>query len=146
MLKTAAISFGLLLLALAAPAQALDFKEGQAWSYRTRPGEEASQIYIVRIDRDLRSKPIFHLYIDGLKLKNPLIEGGIQDHLLHVPVSQESLAASVIQMTQANSAPIDISEGYDIWRQAFVNGSTGVFALPVGEIVQYIENAFNKPK
>jgi hypothetical protein len=144
--KILAFSLGLLLLALAAPAQAIDFQVGQAWSYRARANEQASQIYIVRIDRDLGSRPIFHVYVDGLKLKNPLIEGGVQDHLVHLPLSQEALDASVVAMVQANAALPDISEGYDVWRSAFLEGRAGVFTMPLSDAIQYIENASNKPK
>ncbi len=139
-----AVVFVLLLQILALPAEAITFDVGQVWSYRTRPGEEASRIYIARIDRDLGSKSIFHLYIDGLKLKNPLIEGGVQDHLVHVPVSKEALEASVISMTQEGVIPPDISEGYIIWREAFEQGRAGVFTISLQQIVQYIEDQFAK--
>ena len=146
MQKTLLFSLGLLLLALAGPVQAIDFQVGQVWSYRTRPNEQNSQLYVVRIDRDLGSRPIFHIYVDGLKLKNPRIKGGIQTQLAHMPVSQESLDASVVSMVQANASLPDITEGYVIWREAFLDGRAGVFTMTVGEAVQYIENAFNKPK
>jgi hypothetical protein len=146
MQKSLLVALGLLLLALAAPAQAIDFQVGQAWSYRARPGEQDSQLYIVQIDRDLGTRPIFHIYVDGLKLKNPLIKGGIQAQLAHLPVSQESLEASVVTMVQANASLPDITEGYVIWREAFLDGRAGVFTMPLNEAIQYIENAFNKPK
>ncbi len=145
MLKAFLVSMALL-VALAAPAQAIDYREGQAWSYKNRPGEAASLIYIARIDRGLGPNPIFHLYIDGLKLKNPLIEGRVQDTLPHVPISQEALDASVVELVQAAAGLPDISEGYAIWRTAFEKGQTGVFTIPVAQIVQHIEDAFNKPK
>lgn len=144
MLRTFAVV--LLLQLLAVPAMAASFEVGQVWSYRTRPGEDASRLYIARIDRDLSAKAIFHLYIDGLTLKNPLVEGEVQDHLPHVPVSRETLEASVIALQAENVLPPDISEGYVLWREAFEQGRAGVFTLSVQEIVQYIEDAFNKPK
>ena len=146
MLKKIAVAIFLLLQPVAAPALATDFQEGQIWSYQTRPGEESSRIFIVRIDRGLSSRPIFHIYVDGLKLKNPLIKGGIQDHLPYEPVSQESLEASVTRLLQSDAGMPDISEGYTAWLLAFENRQTGVFTMPVKDIVQHIENAFNKPK
>jgi hypothetical protein len=141
-----AVAFVLLLQFFALPAEATNFEVGQVWSYRTRPGEDASRLYIARIDRNLGSQPIFHLYIDGLKLKNPLAEGEVQDHLPHVPVSRQTLEASVIALQQENVLPPDISEGYVIWREAFERGEAGVFTLSVQQLIQYIEDAFNKPK
>jgi hypothetical protein len=137
-----AVALVLLLQLLALPAEATAFDVGQVWSYRTRAGEEASRAYVARVDRDLGSKPVFHLYIDGLKLKNPLVEGGVQDHLVHVPVSQEALEASVIAMTQEGVIPPDISEGYIIWREAFEQGQAGVFTMSLQRVVQYIEDQF----
>ena len=141
-----AVVFVLLLQVLAFPAEAANFQVGQVWSYRTRAGEDASRLYIARIDRDLGAKPIFHLYIDGLKLKNPLLESKVQDHLVHVPVSREALEASVIALQSENVLPPDISEGYVLWLEAFERGQAGVFTMSVQQVVQYIEDQFNKPK
>ena len=150
MLKTVAVAAVLLLQLLvlslpAGPVLAADYAAGQIWSYHTRPGEEDSRLYIVRIDRELSAKPIFHIYVDGLKLKNPLMTGGIQDHLPHAPVSQESLDASVVALLKSDAPMPNIAEGYSLWRLAFGRGQAGVFTMPVKEVVQYIEDAFNKP-
>ena len=134
----------LLLQLLALPAVAASFEVGQVWRYNTRPGEEASRLYIAHIDRDLATRTIFHLYIDGLKLQNPLMAGGVQDHLTHVPVSRETLEASVTELQQENVLPPDISEGYVLWREAFEKGQAGVFTVPVAQIVGIIEQAFAK--
>jgi hypothetical protein len=146
MFRKAAFSVVLLLQLLAAPSVAAEYQEGQVWSYGTRAGEEGSRLYIVRIDRELSIRPIFHIYVDGLKLKNPLMEGGLQEHLPHAPVDQETLDASVVELLQADASMPHIGEGYSLWREAFGQGRAGVFTQPVSEIVQHIENAFNAPK
>jgi len=149
MLKKAALAVVLLVSVLvpavvvcAGPALAADYEAGQVWRYQTRPGEEASRLYIVRVDRELSARPIFHIYLDGLKLKNALMEGGVQKNLPHAAVSQESLDSSVIELLQAEAPMPNIGEGYAIWRLAFGRGETGVFTLPVKDVVQYIEDAF----
>lgn len=144
MFRKAAFSIALLLQLLAVPALAIDFREGQIWSYHTRPGEEASRIFIVRIDRELSARPIFHIYVDGLKLRNPLMEGSLQDHLPHAPVDEETLEASVVELLQSDAPMPHIGEGYSLWREAFGQGRAGVFTQPLDEIVQHIEDAFNK--
>ncbi len=146
MLKTAAAALGLALLLLPAPAGAIDFQVAQVWSYQTRPGEENSQIYIAKIDRDIGTRTIYHIYVEGLRLKNPLIEGGEQQALSHVPITKEALEASVTGEPRRVTAVPDISEGYIIWHDAFIQGRAGVFTMPVKEVVQHIEDAFNKPK
>jgi len=149
MLKKAALACVLLLSILlptlpvwTGAALAADYQAGQVWRYQTRPGEEASRLYIVRVDRDLSARPIFHIYLDGLKLKNDLMEGGVQKNLPHAPVSQESLDNSVVELLQAEAPMPNIAEGYALWRLAFGRGEAGVFTLPVKDVVQYIEDAF----
>ncbi|HEY9536912.1 MAG TPA: hypothetical protein VIS03_04905 [Kiloniellaceae bacterium] len=146
MMKKAVLAVIVLLSLAAAPALAASFEEGQIWRYQTRPGEEASRLFIARIDRGLGTQSIYHIYVDGLKLKNPLYEGGVQDHLPHAPVTRQALEASVTELLQEDAAMPDISEGYAAWLLAFEKGQAGVFTQPVNQIVQLIENAFSQVK
>ena len=146
MRKFALAATAIFLLAGVSSARAIDFQVGQVWNYDTRPGEEGSQIYVAKIDRDLAPRTIYHIYVDGLRLKNPLIEGGEQDHLTHVPLSREALEASVTGDPRSEIDLPNIAEGYVLWHEAFVKGQAGVFNAPVKEIVQHIEDAFNQPR
>src|SRR3546814_10896491 len=83
MMKKAVLAVIVLLSLAAAPALAASFEEGQIWRYQTRPGEEASRLFIARIHRGLGTQSIYHIYVDGQKLKNPPYEGGVQDYLPH---------------------------------------------------------------
>src|SRR3546814_17034999 len=98
------------------------------------------------IDRGLGTQSIYHIYVDGLKLKNPLYEGGVQDHLPHAPVTRQALEASVTELLQEDAAMPDISEGYAAWLLAFEKGQAGVFTPPANQIVQLIDNAFTARK
>ena len=133
-------------LAVAVPARAVELKTGQVWSYHTRPGEEGSRIYLARIDRGMGPRDIYHLYIDGLKLKNPKMEGGMQDHLVHLPIVREALEASVTELLQSDAEMPDISEGYALWLLSFEKGQAGVFTIPVDQAIQYVEKAFTGQK
>lgn len=146
MMKKAVLAITLLLSLAAAPAVAASFEEGQIWRYQTRPGEEASRLFIARIDRGIGTQTIYHIYLDGLKLKNPLYEGGVQDHLPHAPVTRQSLETSVTELLEENATMPDIAEGYAAWLLAFEKGQAGVFTLPVNQIVQHIEDAFAQAK
>lgn len=57
--------------------EAAEYNVGQIWKYQTRENESSSQIYIVRIDTDKKLINIYHIYVDGVKIKNPYIDGGI---------------------------------------------------------------------
>ena len=137
-----AVVLQLLVLVWVGPALAADYQAGQIWSYQTRAGEEASRLYIVRVDRELSARPIFHIYLDGLNLKNALMADGVQKTLPYAPVGQESLDSSVVELLQADAPMPNIGEGYGLWRLAFGRGEAGVFTIPVKDVVQYIEDAF----
>lgn len=120
------------------------FKTGQVWNYHTRVGEEQSKIYLVRIDIGKKDELIYHLFIDGLKIKNPATTSGIQGHLPHSPVSEQTLRESVTSLITSETSPLpDISEGYAIWKNAYDNNQGGVFSIPVKNIIEYIETSIN---
>ncbi len=117
------------------------YHAGQVWDYRTREGEEASRIFIVRADPDEALGTIYHIYVDGLDIQNPHTEAGVQDHLPHSPVSEKTLDDSVttLALEQSEDLP-DISEGYEVWKEAFDKGEGGIFTIPVQQIIQFIED------
>ena len=117
------------------------YKIGQVWNYKTRDNEEGSRIFIVRADPNEKLGTIYHIYIDGLKVKNPHIDSGIQDDLPHSPVSEKTLDESVTTLAIENSTDLpDVSEGYQTWKEAFDKGEGGVFTIPANQIIQYIED------
>src|SRR3546814_11986500 len=120
--------------------------EGQIWRYQTRPGEEASRLFIARIDHGLSSQPIYHIYLDGLKLRNPLMAGGVQETLPFAPVSREAIEASVTELLQSDAAMPDVSEGYAAWLRAYAGGQDGVFTLTGNTLGQHTAAAFNGHK
>lgn len=146
MLKNALVAAILALTLSGMPAWAASFEEGQIWRYDARPGEESSRLFIARIDRGLAGQTIYHIYLDGLTLKNPLYEGGVQDHLPHAPVTRQALEASVTELLESDAKMPDISEGYAEWLLAFEKGQAGVFTIPAKQIVQLVEDAFTKAK
>lgn len=117
----------------------LHFEEGQVWRYQTRAHESESKLYIVRID-EFNGNRIFHIFLDGLSLKNQNTESGIQTVLPHAPVDQDSLEKSFLEFQGYTDTPPDISEGYSIWREAFDSGDAGAFNIPISQVVQYIED------
>ncbi len=121
-----------------------EFKEGQVWKYETRDGEESSLVYIVKIDNNDVLGNIYHLYIDGISIKNPYSESGYQDHIPHSPVDATTLEKSLTELVHVTSDPPDISQGYKIWKEALESGEGGVFNIQIKEIIQYIEEALNK--
>jgi hypothetical protein len=50
------------------------YQTGQVWTYSTRKGEEASKLFIVHIDQHEKLGNIYHIFVDGLSVKNLHIE------------------------------------------------------------------------
>ena len=119
------------------------YQAGQIWRYKTRPGEEGSRLYIVKIEvlPSAGATKIYHLYVDGLRIVNPCLSGGMQTTLQHLPVGQETLNQSVdAYLGTAEELP-DISEGYQTWKALFEAGESGYFTLPIAKIAQCVEDA-----
>lgn len=116
-----------------------DYAVGQAWTYRTRPGEEASRVAIRHLDREPEDGDVFHVSILDVKLRNHRLPGGRQPAMHHAAVSRASLDTSLLAL--AGDADTDESwrDGYAVWRQAYDNGDAGVFDLPLAEVLGYIE-------
>ena len=74
------------------------YAEGQVWNYKTREGEEESRLYIVKVESDEMLGWIFHIFVDGLEIKNPHLAGGVQSVLPHSPVSEVTLDKSVTSL------------------------------------------------
>ena len=115
------------------------YAAGQVWKYRTRQGENSSQLYIAKVE-PLPQGLAFHIYVDGLHLKN---RRGEQTALPHAPVSEKTLNASVTSLVAENTHIPDISEAYDIWREAYDRGDAGIWDIPVAELVTIIEEVAN---
>lgn len=115
------------------------FKPGQVWQYRTRPGEEHSKLYIVKVDV-IDDESVFHIYVDGLTLANPYVAGHLQSCLPHAAVNENSLADSVINLAEDAARMPDMTEGYEVWHAAFKQGKAGILDLPIASVVQLIED------
>lgn len=120
-----------------------DFKVGQIWKYNTRSGEEESRIYIVKTAEEKGYGTIFHIHVDGLRIKNPRIESGVQNDISHAPVDIETLNASVKELESTQEEMPSIEEGYQIWKEAFDKNEAGIFTIPVSEIAKFLEGAIN---
>lgn len=122
------------------PHVQVEFQAGQRWTYRTRPGEDTSTVLILRRD-DEPNGTALHVALDGLRLGNPHLPGGVQMELGHAPVTADALRASVLELIQVN-APLPADEGgYRQWREAADRGEAGVFTLTLAEILDVIGQA-----
>src|SRR6266513_4745920 len=62
-----------------------EFKVGQVWNYRTRPGEENSTLVVLKVETAPGWKTIVHVGVTGLKIKT---SRGIQYTIPHMPFDE----------------------------------------------------------
>lgn len=132
------------LLSMVGLAKATDYAEGQVWSYKTRAGEEKSTVLINRIEQNEKLGKIFHISIDGVRVKNRHAARGISTELPHFPVSEETLKKSLIRRLGTRAPNPDYVEGYKTWKAAFDAGHAGIFTISVSEIIGFVEETINK--
>lgn len=120
------------------------FAVGQVWKYNTRPGEEASTIEVVRIDKYDDLDPIIHISVKGLKLHNPAFDHGISETIGHLPFARQAVDSSVTEMVVAKAELTDFEEGYLQWKRAFEAGEGGIFTISIAEAVEYFEETLKR--
>ena len=129
-----------------AGASAQAFSEGQVWQYKTRPNETGSLLKIDLIESDPRFGDIFHVSLIGLKVANPKAPEGLTTELPHVPVSRQTLEASLTKPSTSKAEFPDFREGYTAWKFAFDQGEAAIFQQEVAEIVGFVEDALKKQR
>jgi predicted Rdx family selenoprotein len=125
-------------------AIANEFKEGQVWSYRARPQEQASTLLINKVETDPKLGSIFHISVRGVSVKNRRAPGGVTKELPHFPVSKKTLDDSVLEHVGSEPPNPEYREGYAQWKRAFDSGNAGIFTIPVAEIVGIVESTVNR--
>ncbi|GLS17657.1 hypothetical protein GCM10007874_06720 [Labrys miyagiensis] len=125
-------------------AQGRDYAVGQIWSYRTRPGEEASRILIDKIEDHAKLGHIFHISIADVKIQNGLAPGGYSYSLPHLPVSQRTMDTSVVALVGQGGPNPAFEEGYAQWKPAFDAGKAGIWTITLSGIVGVVEKGLNQ--
>jgi hypothetical protein len=115
-------------------SSASGYRPGQRWAYKTRPSEEKSTLIILKVE-----STAIHIAVEDVKIKSPIVKGGINERLPHTPISKDALDKSVTKLV-AESVPIpDFAEGYEEWKTAH----GGVFSLSVAEVIGFVEQVTN---
>jgi hypothetical protein len=120
------------------------FQPGQVWHYKTRPGEEASTLEVLKVETHPKTGVIVHVAVSGVRVRTP--SGGYTEELGHLPLAEDALRRSVTTKVR-DGAPTDRgTEGYQEWRRAFDAGRGGVFTTTVAECVGFVEQAAGQPR
>lgn len=132
---------GILLAAAGLSGQAPPAKyvTGQVWEYRTR-GQDAGSLLKVQRAEMLGQEKVYHISVIGVHFSAP----GIAGVLPHIPVSNQTLDASVTKLaaTAPDFPTTALDEGIEEWRRA----KGGVFTIPMSQIVDIIDDQTAKAK
>lgn len=129
-------------VAIATAGQAdarVGYQEGQVWEYRTRPEDSGSLLRIQSIEANpafAKYGPIYHISVVGVHFQGAALSG----ELAHLPVSRETLDASVTRLSSASVTFPNADPGIAEWRSA----QGGVFTIPLAEIISSVEQMFQQ--
>ncbi len=119
----------------------IDFKPGQRWHYKTRPGEDSSTLIILKTGY-YNHVGLVHVCVEGVDVKNPYKPG--LDTLFHMPFSKEAMQKSVTQLISENNPLPDYIEGYNNWKKEFDAGTGGFFSTQVSEALDASQQAISR--
>lgn len=116
-------------------AEDAKFSPGQVWAYNTRPGEPASTLTILKVDRMDKLGIIVHARVDGLQAHNP--RGELVPTVEHMPFTRDAMLHSVVKLLRTNATP-QTMEGYENWRAH----CGGVYTISVADAVEVMQITF----
>ena len=111
-------------------AFAAELQPGQVWSYKTRAGEAASTLTVLKIEQYKDLGRVIHIRVDGIQMKNPL-KGNVVTDVPHLPFKERAVQQSVTKFVRQLPSLPEFQEGYDTWKKAYVAGQAGAFETSV---------------
>lgn len=121
-----------------------NFKVGQVWTYKTRPGEEKSTLTVLKVEKFINTDTIVHVRVDGVKIYSPAAAAGYVTEIGHMPFQKKALLASVIAVVGRNDTTLALLSGYAGWRNAMDSGKAGYFVTTVPQAITNIDSAMHR--
>ena len=118
------------------------FKVGDVWEYATRKGEENSTVTILKVENSPELGVIVHIGVDKVKLANCHHGGPSPDSVPHMPFARRALDASVTKRVATGQPLPDYSDGYEEWREAYIDKKAGIYVIAVAKAVAVAEKTF----
>lgn len=115
-----------------------EYRYHEMWSYKTRCGEEGSEILINDISETEKYGKVYHISVFNVKMTNGVSTGRVKI-LPHLAVSKKSLDSSLIKLTATRYPYPDFIKGYLKWKEALEKGTEVVNDAPIAEILESLE-------
>ena len=130
----------LLLFAMPLISSASDLQAGQVWSYKTRPGEVASTLTILKVEEYKDLGRVVHIRVDQIRMTNPL-KGNVVTDIPHLPFKDAAVQGSITNLVRQLPSTPNFQEGYDTWKKAYLSGQAGAFDMPVSAVLDALLGA-----
>lgn len=114
------------------------------YSFKSRDFEPHAKLVILKIEHENKGGNIIHVRVDSVKIKtseNPVKYSTV---ISHMPFSEAALDSSGLRKIGKTENMPDYKKGYNEWRTSFDKGGAGVFSIPVGKAVEYMEETMLK--
>lgn len=120
-----------------------DYAAGQLWRCNGREPGEQPTLLINLVETHPLGGRIFHVTLDGLRVRHPGLPGGVMTRLAHAPVIEQTFERSGMVYIGPQAPAADYRKGYDEWRQAFDAGHAASFGVSVPTILEILERRLN---
>ena len=98
---------------------------------------------VLKVEQYENTGEVIHISVIGLSMKNKNDSSWLGEDISHMPFSKDALMKSVNIFEKMVEVP-DFSEGYAIWKDAFIKGKAGVFSVSVSEAVDLMEQTISE--
>jgi len=119
------------------------YAAGQLWRCAGRSPDETPTVLINQVDQHPQGGQIYHVTLDGLRLRNPRVPGGLTSRLPHVPIIAQGLDASAPVFVGEQAPDPAFREGYALWKKDFDAQRAGSFGVSVAQVLDIIERGMN---
>jgi len=109
---------------------ATEMVPGQVWKYKTRQGEQASTLTILKVESYKDLGRVIHIRVDAIRMTNPL-KGNVVTDVPHLPFKEEAIQKSITELVRKSPEIPPFREGYDTWKNAYLTGRAGAFDTTV---------------
>ena len=120
------------------------YRRGEEYSFQARSFEPNARLVILKVEHQEENGNIIHVRVDSVKIKTSEHPVNYSTVITHMPFSETALDASGLKKIGEVEKIPDYQEGYNEWRTSFDQGKAGIFTIPVGKAIDYMQETMLK--
>ena len=115
------------------------YQVGQRWRCQGRSADEQPVLLINDISPHPRGGLIYHISLEGLKIRNPRTPGVLLERMAYLPVAVQTLDHSGMALLDSQPVNPAYRQGRQQWQVAFDAGDAAVYGNTIAAITGLIE-------